>query len=383
VTQASGAQLLLRMSSGTPSLTILSEEQKFNGENLLSWTTNMIQLLGSKGLSGYIDGKIPLPLQPQSGATAPDPTPIYSSTPSVDEWHFRDQLARGHITLNCTDVAALGVMTTGTAKEAWDSIQAEWGRSTDMRRSHAQGLLNKTIYAEGTSIQEHIKLLRTRRSAVDNLSTTVMSDEAWQGIIIRSIPTTPRWLPVIPSLYNLPTSADIVSSLLAHGMTLDRGNEERPTSSASNTALVARGAEGCTNPNCKAKKRSTHTTANCYWPGGGKEGQFPPNFGQRSRANVATLSNQSTSEHFVLSAWVLSEDKDVSSSIELDDKDEIIVNAEISPTAFVSRRFGSSYQGKGTPTFMDSGASDTMFVSKEDFTEYHATAYGQGTLQRP
>jgi len=29
------------MSSSTPSLTILSEEQKFNGENLLSWTMNI------------------------------------------------------------------------------------------------------------------------------------------------------------------------------------------------------------------------------------------------------------------------------------------------------------------------------------------------------
>jgi hypothetical protein len=65
---------------------------------------------------------------------------------------------------------------TGTAKEAWDSIQTEWGTSTDMRRSHAQELLNRTEYAEGTDIQDHIKLLRTRRAAVDNLSTQVMSD---------------------------------------------------------------------------------------------------------------------------------------------------------------------------------------------------------------
>jgi len=97
-------------------------------------------MLGSKDLLGYINGKIPLPVQPQTrtietGTTAlqtPASTPIYSTTPSVDEWVFRDQLARGHITLNCTDVAALGVIMTGTAREAWDSIQAEWGRSMDM-----------------------------------------------------------------------------------------------------------------------------------------------------------------------------------------------------------------------------------------------------------
>src|SRR5258708_38986102 len=150
--------------SGTPSLTILSKEQKFNGDNLLSWTTNMIQLLGSKGLSGYIDGKVTLPTTPPD--KTPDPTPIYSTTPSIDEWNFRDQLARGHITLNCTDVAGLGVKTTETARDAWDSIQSEWGKSTDMRRSHAQEALDRTVYAEDSDIQEHIKLLRTRKVAV-------------------------------------------------------------------------------------------------------------------------------------------------------------------------------------------------------------------------
>ena len=171
--------------SGTPSLTILSEEQKFNGDNLLSWMTNMTQLLGSKGLSGYIDGKVVLPSTPATlPDKTPDPTPIYSTSLSIDKWHFRDQLARGHITLNCTDVAGLGVKTTGTAKEAWDSIQSKWGRSTDMRCSHAQEMLNGTKYVEGGSIQDHVKLLRTRKVAVDNLSMMVMSDETWRGILI-------------------------------------------------------------------------------------------------------------------------------------------------------------------------------------------------------
>ena len=125
--------------SGIPSLTILSEEQKFNGDNLLQWNTNITQLLGSKGLLGYIDGSIPKP-GPRS-VPLPTDTPtiptiitsIYSGSPTLDEWNFRNQLTRGHITLNCTDVTGLGIITTGTAKEAWDSIQKEWGRSMDMQ----------------------------------------------------------------------------------------------------------------------------------------------------------------------------------------------------------------------------------------------------------
>ena len=67
---------------------------------------------------------------------------------------------------------------------ARDSIQAEWGKSTDMRRSHTQEALDRTVYTEDSDIQEHIKLLRIHKAAVDNLSMSKMTNEAWKGIVI-------------------------------------------------------------------------------------------------------------------------------------------------------------------------------------------------------
>ena len=133
-----------------------------------------------KGLLGYIDGSIAKPTQIESSASvkdAPTGTPIHSLTPTIDEWVFQDHLARGHITLNCTDVVSLGVTMSGTVKDAWTSIQSEWGTSTNMRWSHAQEALNCTKYVEGKSIQDHIKLLQVWKAAVDNLSTEPMSDD--------------------------------------------------------------------------------------------------------------------------------------------------------------------------------------------------------------
>ena len=260
------------------------------------------------------------------------------------------------------DIAGLGVVTTGTAKEAWDSIQKEWGQSTDMQRSHAQEALNQTLYVEDTDIQEHLKILQTRKAAMDSLSTSAMTSETWKGIVIHSIPPTMKWLPVIPSLYVMMSTTDIFSALIAHGMILDRGTRNKPTSGSSNTALAAKvTADGCANPNCKAKKRSTHTTADCYWPGGGKEGQFPPNFGQRSWANLVSSSGEMI-EHFVLSAQV-PDTPEHSEVIVRDNGHEI---ADI--VALVGRGFKSF--GEDIPTFIDSGASDTMFVSREDFSKY-------------
>jgi len=234
-----------------------------------------------------------------------------------------------------------------------------------MRRSHAQEALDRTVYAEDSDIQEHLKLLRTRKAAVDNLSTSAMTDETWKGIIIRSIPPPMKWLPVIPSLYAMTSTADIFSTLVAHGMILNRGAHNKPTSGSSNTVLVARTVKMCGNPNCKAKKRSTHSTDDCYWPGEGKEGQFPPNFGQRARANFVS-SAPDTVEHFILSARV--PDTPGNSGI-------VVEDGEIKTTstlALVSKGF-RDFSDREIPTFVDSGASDTMFVSRKAFSTYKST----------
>ena len=147
------------------------------------------------------------------------------------------------------------------------------GKSIDMQWSHAQEALDQTTFAEDSDIQKHIKLMRTWKVAVDNFSTTGMTEETWKGIIICSISPTNKWLPVIPSLYSMSSTANIISTLITHGMILDRGVRSKPSSGSSNTALAANMTDVCMNPNCKAKKQLTHSTANCYWPGGGKEGQ--------------------------------------------------------------------------------------------------------------
>ena len=145
-------------------------------------------------------------------------------------------------------------------------------------------------------------------------------------------------------------------------------------------ALAAQTTESCTNPNCKAKKHSTHTTANCYWPGGGKEGQFPLNFGQRNQANAATgtatptattqTATPNQTETFTLSAWIL--DTSGQSGVLIDDS---------IPTALISKGFQNFRKGK-VSTFMDSGASDTMFVSWDAFSEYKPVPHHVGDLAK-
>ena len=166
------------------------------------------------------------------------------------------------------------------------------------------------------------------------------------------------------------SAADIISTLFAHGMIIGRNTPPTSHTHSSSTALAASSqpSEGpCTNPKCKAKKRSTHATKDCYWEGGGKEGQFPPNSRQRNQANVATANPTPTPtashpEHFVLSVRI--PDTPGQSGVLIpDDLDDL------PHTALISRAFQTFHDGK-VPTFIDSGASDTMFIARESFTDY-------------
>ncbi len=49
----------------------------------MTWNITMTQLLGSKGLTGYVNGDIPKPGVPSASTSTPDTTPIYSTKPNL------------------------------------------------------------------------------------------------------------------------------------------------------------------------------------------------------------------------------------------------------------------------------------------------------------
>ncbi|KAK0214020.1 hypothetical protein IW262DRAFT_1466584 [Armillaria fumosa] len=214
--------------SSTLGVTILPDTSShFNGKNYASWKLQLTELLKGKGLWGYIEGTTTRPAAPVTTATTPanvplppDSTPIYSSSPSLDEWIFCDQLAHSHIILNVLDPIGLGVRTDGTAKECWDSITAEHAKKTDMALSEAEASLNAAKFDSNSDINLHVADLRTKQCAVNDLRTMALTDKEFKGIIIRSIVPTDHWLPILPSLYQMPTASDVISvmiySLFAH-----------------------------------------------------------------------------------------------------------------------------------------------------------------------
>jgi hypothetical protein len=108
--------------------------------------------------------------------------------------------------------------------------------------------------------------------------------------------------------------------------------------------------------------------ANCYWPGGGKEGQFLLNFGQRNRVNITTSTGgNKIVKHFVLSACIA--DTPGNTGVIVNDMGDARKIYDYTPEALGSKG-SQSFRMEKIPTFLDSGASDTMFVSQDSFTDY-------------
>ncbi len=159
------------------------------------------------------------------------------------------------------------------------------------------------------------------------------------------------------------------------------------------TALAATGRRHCTNPNCEAKDCSSHWVIDCYWEGGGKEGQFPPGFGQRKKphqpqANQTTTNtpNPPTTSHTVLVAQSTGENWNSSVFVMFHNEDgpedipplKNISSCNSCPIVFVVDAPLSDVAAVSPLTFLDSGANNHFFRDRRDFTKYESVPYCMG-----
>ncbi|KAF8173144.1 hypothetical protein K438DRAFT_1610961, partial [Mycena galopus ATCC 62051] len=103
---------------------LATEKLQTNKLNFPTYKVLMEEHSASKGLGGYLNGTITKPavVTVPTGTAPPDPTPVYSTNPSREEWLYRDGVMRSMLVTNIVDPIGLGVKRDGTAKECWDSI---------------------------------------------------------------------------------------------------------------------------------------------------------------------------------------------------------------------------------------------------------------------
>ena len=279
-----------KMSSSNMNPPIFADTEKFNGANFAAWEQLILIAATSRGVLGYLKGTITNPAPPTSPATAltytpapleltlpDDPTPWYSTNPSVAEWAMRDAWVRALLLYNTKNPIGLGIKLDGTAAEAWTSLTLQYKIMSDLTTVTTQCDLCTTIFTDGNDFPIHVSNLRTKW-AITNSAGANIGDADFRMIILSSLPAS--WDSVVGALHDAKSSAEVISRLMIHWNCIDQSKSVTNPSSIV-TALQANAKQGrsqlqCANPNCG---RRGHTIINCYWKGGGKEGQFPADFG--------------------------------------------------------------------------------------------------------
>ncbi|KAJ7210790.1 hypothetical protein GGX14DRAFT_363051, partial [Mycena pura] len=103
---------------------LATEKLQPNKTNYPTFAVLIEEHAASKGLTGYFEGTITKPAIITGASTIPTATPVYSTTPSREEWIYRDGVMKSLIVTAIVDPIGLGVKRDGNAKECWDSVVA-------------------------------------------------------------------------------------------------------------------------------------------------------------------------------------------------------------------------------------------------------------------
>jgi hypothetical protein len=273
-------------------------------------------------LDGYIDGTIPNPRPtPVDGAEnlaanvadlialPPEPTVVYSRSPSSDEWDYRDGITTSILVLNVKDPVGVGLKTDGSAYNAWKSLVDIYARQTDMAISRALRDLNTTYYAPGMTVVEHAAVMRKLQRAANDVGAAT-TDGVFRMTFIASLGDP--WRHVTPVLRTYDTSGEVIDFLIEEEQAHNGNNVPVPTTAlAVNTSQfpsrdarkAARKALVCTNLTCGAQGKRGHTIDECYWPGGGKAGQWPDWWVGKHHGTPQTTAN--IAQTYAFAMWTV------------------------------------------------------------------------------
>lgn len=300
----------------TPNIPRLPDEKQLVGkENWRLYKREILFAVQSRGLTGYIDGMIPRPnsypglIYPSAQTT----TPLFSSTPCLEEWEACDRLIAGAIVSNITNPVGLGIDETKRASETWTALIKRFEKCNEQCIYLADmNIQQEKFNPVKLTMEDHEKQMRNLIKKVHNLGGTA-TDAQFHRIVISSMPSD--WRQDIRSIPGA-SSADVFAYLhmLWYKKEEEWKEEERDTKRVK--ALMA--VNSTNNPTqtnsrmvltCHNCNRPRHIARKCWAKGGGMEGQWPkqnqPNK-QKNGTNMNTVSPDGTEITYPMATYVMS-----------------------------------------------------------------------------
>jgi hypothetical protein len=296
-----------------PPIAKVPGDQKFDGGVKTTWIAvkcRITNALKTQGLYGYTDGTIVKPSDSTSttqttgpatragaGAatvvtTTPAPTAVYSTNPSLEEWTFRNDRAKGIIESYIDDLPSLlPGADEKTAREVIVEMENEYGQKDMLVKVMTERKLRTYTFNGSEPLDEFFKNLRSiRKEAV--LAGNVIDDKTFRQIVLAAFPSKEfdNIISNITSSTNYETSASVIQQItFTYSRVEERSNKAASGSTITAEAhaavlakveelekkVVAAARGPKSDIKCSNCERTGHIAADCFRKGGGKEGQYP------------------------------------------------------------------------------------------------------------
>ena len=266
-------------------------------------------------------------------------------------WAYGEATVKQMIAASVPDSVFTQIKGSTRAKDVWEALRALYEGRTSMIVADLRRQIQTLRCGEDDNVRTHFEAMANLREQLAAMGTTI-PDEEYTSVLLSSIPRSYDGNTSAMSTTVALTNARLTSSTVVKLLTdeYDRrtlragkkdGNDEALTADASKKKKTSKKDVECFN----CKKRG-HMKADCWAPGGGKEGQGPKKKGQDGAAS-AEQPEQSEIE-----AWATIEE---TPSVE-EELDEIVF----------------SVKTRTECELYDSGASCHMSPFRHKFTSYRS-----------
>ncbi|KAL3516301.1 hypothetical protein ACH5RR_023203 [Cinchona calisaya] len=256
---------------------------KLSQTNFPLWKTQILGLIESQDMFGFLDGGIPMPpMSPSIAENDGDPTKL---NPDYILWRRSDRLLRDWIVGTLTEEVLGLVVGLDTSALVWKALIDSFGQSSQEREFYL--LQNLQIHAKGTRSMS--KYIRIFKSICDDLAAIgkPVDDKAKVFGLLKGL--GPEYESFVTSMLKplIPSYRDLIPLLQGHDTMKSLYTQSTFNSPNQEVAFVGQRNHG--NPNYNKKGNQ-----NAF--GFNSKGRGFPNFGQTfGKEKSATSSNNANS----------------------------------------------------------------------------------------